>query len=175
MNSPRFAVIAGLILAAAASRLLPHPPNFTPVGALALFGGACLADKRLAFLVPLAAMFLSDLVLGLHRGMPVIYLCFALVVCLGFRLRCHRRPLPVAAAAVAGALLFYLVSNFGVWARGRLYPLTLDGLATCYGAALPFLQNMLLGNLVYAALLFGGLAVTEQRFPNVREPQPALP
>lgn len=174
MNSPRFAVIAGLILAAAASRLLPHPPNFTPVGAVALFGGACLADKRLAFLVPLAAMFLSDLVLGLHRGMPVIYLCFALVVCLGFRLRCHRRPLPVAAAAVAGALLFYLVSNFGVWARGRMYPLTIDGLAACYVAALPFLQNMLLGNLGYAALLFGGLAVAEQRFPNVREPQPAL-
>lgn len=174
MNSPRFAVIAGLILAAAASRLLPHPPNFTPIGAVALFGGACLTDKRLAFLVPLAAMFLSDLVLGLHRGMPVIYLCFALVVCVGFRLRCHRRPLPVAAAAVAGALLFFLGSNFGVWARGRMYPLTLDGLATCYVAALPFLQNMLLGNLAYAALLFGGLAMAEQRFPNVREPQPAL-
>ena len=72
MNSPRFAIIAGLILAAAASRLLPHPPNFTPIGAVALFGGACLADKRLAFLVPLAAMFLSDLVIGLHRGMPVV-------------------------------------------------------------------------------------------------------
>lgn len=175
MNSPRFAIIAGLILAAAASRLLPHPPNFTPVGAVALFGGACLADRRLAFLVPLAAMFMSDLVLGLHRGMPVVYLCFALMVCLGFRLRCHRRPLPVTAAAVAGALLFYLVTNFAVWSHGKLYPLTLDGLAACYVAALPFLQNMLLGNLGYAALLFGGLALAERQFPTVREPQLALP
>ena len=173
MNSPRLAVIAGLVLAAA-SRLLPHPPNFTPVGALALFGGACLADRRLAFLVPLAAMLLSDLVLGLHRGMPVTYLCFALIVCVGLRLRCHRRPLPVATAAVVSALLFYFVSNFSVWSRGKLYPLTLDGLAACYVAALPFLQNMLLGNLVYAALLLGGLALAEQRFPTVRETQAAL-
>ncbi len=173
MNSPRFAIIAGLILASAASRLLPHQPNFTPIGAVALFGGACLADRRLAFLVPLAAMFLSDLVLGLHRGMPVVYLCFGLVVCLGFRLRCHRRPLPVAAAAVAGALQFYLVTNFGVWSHGKLYPLTLDGLAACYVAALPFLQNMLLGNLGYAALLFGGLALAERQFPTVREAQPS--
>ncbi len=175
MDSPRFAIIAGLILAAAASRLLPHPPNFTPIGAVALFGGACLADRRLAFLVPLAAMFMSDLVLGLHRGMPVVYLCFALMACLGFRLRCHRRPLPVAAAAVAGALLFYLVTNFAVWSHGKLYPLTLDGLAACYVAAVPFLQNMLLGNLGYAALLYGGLALAERQFPTVREPQLALP
>jgi len=173
MNKPRFGLIIALILTTAASRLLPHPPNFTPVGALALFGGACLADRRLAFLVPLAAMFLSDLVIGLHRGMPVIYLCFALFVCLGFQLRRRRRPLPVAAAAVAGALVFFIVSNFAVWTGGKMYPLTLDGLTACYLAAVPFLHNMLLGNLSYAALLFGGLALAEQRFPALREPVPA--
>src|SRR3989442_15488674 len=73
MRAARFAVLFGLVLVAAASRLVPHPPNLTPIAAMALFGGAYFPDKRAAFLVPLAAMFLSDLVLGLHRGWPVVY------------------------------------------------------------------------------------------------------
>lgn len=89
----RFLVLVGMILGAAASRLIPHPFNFTPIGAMALFGGACFADRRAAFLVPLAAMFLSDLAigllsgslsLGLHPLIPVVYGSFALIVCLGF-------------------------------------------------------------------------------------------
>ncbi|MEK6768780.1 MAG: DUF6580 family putative transport protein [Gemmatimonadota bacterium] len=97
----RFFVLAGMILAAAASRLIPHPPNFAPIGAMALFGGACFAQKRWAFVMPLAAMFLSDLVLGLHRLMPVVYGSFALIVCLGFWLRRRRTVVPIAGLALS--------------------------------------------------------------------------
>jgi hypothetical protein len=169
MNKPRFLFLAGMILLAAASRLIPHPPNFSPIAALALFGGAQFADKRLAFLVPLAAMFLSDLVLGLHSLIPVIYGSFALIVCLGFWLRRRQNVWAIGGAAVVGALLFFVLTNFGVWAMGQMYPKTPAGLIDCYVAAIPFFQNTLLSNLFYAALLFGGLAIAENRFVKLRE------
>src|SRR5277367_5714919 len=115
MNKPRFLFLAGMILAAAASRLIPHPPNFSPIGALALFGGAQFADKRLAFLVPLAAMFLSDLIIGLHSLIPVIYGCFALIVCLGFWVRRNQSIRRIGDAALLGAILFFVTTNFDVW------------------------------------------------------------
>src|SRR5947209_10697567 len=121
MRAARFAVLLGLVLVAAASRLVPHPPNLTPIAAMALFGGAYFPDKRAAYLVPLAAMFLSDLVLGLHRGWPVVYGSFMLIVCIGFWLRWRRTALRVACAAAASSLLFFVVTNFDVWARGSLY------------------------------------------------------
>ena len=169
MNKPRFLFLAGMILLAAASRLIPHPPNFSPIAALALFGGAQFADKRLAFLVPLAAMFLSDLVLGLHSLIPVIYGSFALIVCLGFWLRRRQNVWAIGGAAIVGALLFFVLTNFGVWAMGQMYPKTPAGLLDCYVAAIPFFQNTLLSNLFYSALLFGGLAIAENRFVKLRE------
>jgi hypothetical protein len=172
MQRTRFVVLAGFVLAAAASRLLPHPPNLTPLAAMALFGGAHFPDKRAAFFVTLAAMFLSDLVIGLHRGIPVVYGCFALIVCIGmsFRGGGRRRPLAIAAAALASSILFFLITNFAVWARGVLYPRTLPGLATCYAAAIPFFRNTLIGDLAYAAILFGGFALLERRYRAIREP-----
>ena len=158
-----------MLLAAAASRLIPHPPNFSPIAALALFGGAQFADKRLAFLVPLAAMFLSDLFLGLHSLIPVIYGSFALIVCLGFWLRRRQNVWAIGGTAIVGALLFFVLTNFGVWALGQMYPKTPAGLLDCYVAAIPFFQNTLSSNLFYAALLFGGLAIAENRFVKLRE------
>lgn len=173
MQNPRFTVLAGLILAAAASRLAPHPPNFSPVAALALFGGAHFADKRLAFGVPLVALLLGDLALGFYSGMAWVYGSFALIVCLGLRLRSRRTFQPIAVAALAGSLLFFAVTNFGVWAVGELYLRTLAGLVACYAAAIPFFQNTLAGDAFYAAVLFGGFALAEKRFPVLREPAPA--
>jgi hypothetical protein len=169
MNKPRFLFLAGMILLAAASRLIPHPPNFSPIAALALFGGAQFADKRLAFLVPLAAMFLSDMILELHSLIPVIYGSFALIVCLGFWLRRRQNVRAIGGAAIVGALLFFVLTNFGVWAMGQMYPKTPAGLLNCYVAAIPFFQNTLLSNLFYSALLFGGLAIAENRFAKLRE------
>ena len=162
-------MLAAMILAAAASRLIPHPPNFTPIAAIALFGGAQFSSKRAAFFVPLAGLFLSDLVIGFYSITPVVYGSFALTVCLGFWIR-HRSAQRIAGAAVASAILFFVLTNFGVWAMDRLYPKTAAGLVDCYIAAIPFFGNMALGNLLYSALLFGGCAFAEKFFIRLREP-----
>jgi hypothetical protein len=174
MNRNRFTVLTGMLLAAAVSRLLPHPPNFTPVAALALFGGASFSDKRTAFLVPLAALLLSDLWLGFYAITPVVYGCFALNVCLGFWLRRRHGLGRIAAAAVTGSVIFFILTNLGVWAFDSLYPKTSAGIAQCYLAAIPFFKNTLAGDLVYSALLFGGLALAEKRWPALADPKPAL-
>lgn len=175
-------LVIGLVLAAALVRLVPHPPNFAPVTALALFGGACLADRRLALLLPLAAMTLSDLALGLlagdpavafHRTLPVVYGAFVAVTLIGFALRGRRRPLPIAAATLAGSLTFFVLTNVGVWALGDLYPRTGEGLVAAFVAAIPFFHNALLGDAFYAALLFGGLALAERRLAAAPAHRPA--
>ena len=169
MSKPRFWVLVGMILAAAATRLIPHPPNAASIAAVALFGGAYLADKRLAFLVPIAALFLSDLVLGLYGHMEVVYAAFALVVCIGLLLRRRRTPLAIGGAALASSILFFVVTNFGVWLFGSLYPKTMAGFFACYVAAIPFFQNTLLGDALYTVALFGGFALAEKRWPALRE------
>jgi hypothetical protein len=151
----RLILLVSVIAAAALMRVLPHPPNVSPIAAMALFGGAQLADRRLAYLVPLSAMLLSDLILGFHGQMWLVYGCFAAMVWLGTRIADRQRVLPVVGATLAGSAFFFLVTNLGVWAFDGLYPRTWDGLVSCYVAALPFLQNSLLGNLCYVALLFG--------------------
>lgn len=158
-----------MILAADTSRLIPHPANMASITAVALFGGAYLSDKRLAFLVPLAALFLSDLVLGLYPHMEVIYGSFALVVCIGLWLRRNRNPLRIAGAALLSSILFFVITNFGVWAFGSLYPKTVAGLVACYAAAIPFFQNTLAGDALYTAVLFGGFALAEKWIPALRE------
>lgn len=169
MSKPRFVLLACMILAAAASRLIPHPPNMASITAVALFGGAYLTDKRLAFLVPLAALFLSDLILGFYGHMEIVYGSFALVVCIGFWLQRRRSALRIAGAALVSSILFFVVTNLGVWAFGSLYPKTAAGLLTCYVAAIPFFQNTLVGDALYTAILFGGFAFAEKQFPVLRE------
>jgi TctA family transporter len=173
MNKTRLTVLAGMILAAAAFRILPHPPNFSPIAAIALLGGSQFADKRLAFLVPLTAMLLGDLVLGLHALMPVVYGCFGIIVCLGFWLRRRRNAPRIVVAALASSVLFYLLTNFAVWASTNLYPKTIAGLTACYVAAIPFFWNTLAGDCLFTAVLFGGLALAEWRLPRLREGCPA--
>lgn len=162
---PRIVLLVGMIFGAAALRLVPHPPNFEPIGALALFAGAHFEKKSWAFVVPLAALLLSDLVIGFHTQMPLVYGAFALIVCMGFTLREQRTFVPVLTSAVAASVLFFVVSNFGVWALDSLYPKTLAGLVTCYIAAIPFFSNTLAGSVFYAAVLFGGFALAERKIP----------
>jgi hypothetical protein len=169
MLKPRWTVLVAMILAAALSRLIPHPPNMASVSAVALFGGAYLSDRRLAFAVPLAALFLSDLMLGFYPHMEVVYLSFALIVCIGQSLRTNRSVPRIAGAALAGSVLFFITTNFSVWAFGSLYPKTVEGLAACYVAAIPFFWNTIQGDLFYTALLFGGFALLERRFIALRD------
>lgn len=170
--TPRLFTLLSLILLATASRLIPHPPNMTSLTAVALFGGAYFSDKRLALAVPLAALFLSDAALGFYRHMEVVYLSFALVVAIGILLQRHRRFLPILGATLTASVLFFLLTNFGVWTFDNLYPRTVAGLMTCYIAAIPFFRNMLVGDLFYVALLFGGFRLLEWAMPAVREMPP---
>jgi hypothetical protein len=174
MNMNRFSVLTGMILAATAARLIPHPPDFSPIGAMALFGGANFASKRAAFLVPLTALFLSDLVLGFYRITPVVYGSFALITCLGFWIRRRQTVWRIAGMSVAAAGLFFVVTNFGEWALYSLYPKTLTGLAECYTAAIPFFRNTLASDGLYSAMLFGGLGLAKKRWPWLTEPAPVM-
>jgi hypothetical protein len=174
VNNMRLAALVTAILMAATFRLLPHPPNFSPIAAMALFGGAFMPRKALGILVPLAAMLLSDLVLGFHASMPFVYAAVALTSVLGWWLATNRTLGRVGIAAVLASVLFFLVTNFGVWASQDMYPHTLAGLGACFVAALPFFQNTLAGDLVFTALLFGGFALLERAVPRLREePVPA--
>lgn len=127
MSKTRTVVLVGMILAAAASRLIPHPLNFAPITAMALFGDAYFAKKRWAFLVSLVAMLVSDLILGFHSLMPIVYGCFAIIVCIGMWLHKRRKALPITGAVLASSILFFVVTNFGVWALSSLYPKTMEG------------------------------------------------
>ncbi|MBI5629920.1 MAG: hypothetical protein HY921_03435 [Elusimicrobia bacterium] len=152
----------GIVFLAALSRLVPHPPNFTVIGSLALFGGACFEEGLMAFLVPLAALFLSDAVIGFYKEMPAVYLSFALTTILGRRMKGNRRSAQVAQLAFLSAVMFYLITNFGVWACGGMYPRTPQGLIMCYVAALPFFGNTLASTILYSAVLFGAADLADR-------------
>jgi hypothetical protein len=174
-NHARLAALFSAIVAAAALRLVPHPPNFSPIDAMALFSGAYLGRRWVAFAAPLAALFLSDLVLGFYHGMATVYATVALIVAIGWSLSSRRSPLRIAGAAVAGSVTFFLITNFGMWLFSGFYPLTSAGLAACYVAAIPFFQTTVAADLFYAGLLFGGFALAERMLPRLRagEPHPA--
>lgn len=165
----RVPALIGIILAAALMRLIPHPPNFTPMTAIALFGGAYFTDKRLAFLLPLGALFISDWVMGFYSLMPLVYGCFALFVCFGLWLQKRRTLVPIAGSVLASSILFFVITNFGVWAWENLYPKTPAGLLACYAAGLPFFRYTLLGDILFSTALFGGFALVEKWFPRLRE------
>lgn len=170
----RYAVLFALILAAGICRWLPHPMNFTPIGAMALFGGATYPTRRLAFLLPLSALAVGDLATGFHVLMPVVYLSFAVNVLLGRYLRQRRIVANIVLATIAGATQFFIVTNLATW--WVYYPHTSAGLVGCFVAAIPCFQNTLAGDATFVGLLFGGLALTEARFPAIRETslQPAM-
>jgi hypothetical protein len=170
MLNTRVVVLVTAIFLAAIFRLVPHPPNFSPIAAMALFGGAYLPRRGLAFVAPLGAMLVSDAVLGFHGGMPVVYASVAMIVAVGFLLSAKRTAGWIATAAVASSVLFYAVTNLGVWALGDMYPKTASGLAACYVAGIPFFQNSLIGDLVFTGLLFGGFAIAERLVPTLRQP-----
>jgi hypothetical protein len=187
----RTLVIFGAILLASISRTIPHPPNFAPMTAMALFAGAVLADKRWAIALPLVSLFVSDLCIeamhkmglmsswGIYSGMWVIYVTMVVVTFMGFILRGRKNVGAVAGMTVAGSIVFFVVTNFAVWAGGGLYSQDLGGLVACYTAAIPFfnteapplgfLGNTLFGDAVYSTALFGGLALAGKWLPNLRE------
>jgi hypothetical protein len=174
-NHSRMIALLSAIFVAAALRLVPHPPNFTPIGAMALFSGAYLGRRGLAFAAPFGALLLSDAVLGFYSGMEFQYFSVALIVVIGWLALSRISVLRLGAAALASSVLFFAVSNFGVWLGSGMYPHSANGLVACYVAAIPFFQNTVAGDLFYTTLLFGAFRVAEILVPRLRrgEPQPA--
>ena len=166
MEIPKRLWIAMIVLGACA-RLLPHPWNFTPLMAIALFAGSHAQKAGTAVLTTLFALALSDAVMGFYSGFWYVYAAALIPVLLGRLIHNHEGAGAIAAAAIASSLSFFLITNFMVWATGRLYAHTIAGLTACYVAGIPFYQNQLLGDAFYTLAMFGGYALLSRFFQPV--------
>jgi hypothetical protein len=164
----RYVVPSLLILLAALSRLIPHAPNVAPITAIALFSAVYL-DRKQAFLIPVASLLISDFFIGFYSGMAWVYGSFIAIAAIGLWLRKHPGIVTTAGASLAGSVLFYAVTNFGVWLSSQLtYAHTLQGLAACYIAAIPFFRNTILGDAGYVAVMFGSFEILRRYIPALR-------
>jgi hypothetical protein len=177
----RFGIITGIILIAALSRIIPHPANFAPISAMALFGAVYFSKKYIAFIIPLISMWISDLVINntiyaqyfdhfvwLSPGFYWTYGAFFAIAFIGLlclqKLKLHR----LLVAGISSSILFFLISNFGVWMSGTLYPNTFSGLIECYVVGIPFLKNTVLGDLFYMTVLFGSFELVQWKVPAIK-------
>ena len=163
-NSPTFKFAIVLILLAAITRFIPHPFNFTAIGAMALFSGAIIRDKRYAFLLPFIVLFLTDIFLGFHFSMLPVYLGFSITVGIGMII--HNKPnfLRIGIASILSSILFFLITNLPVWYMDMsLYPISWEGTMQSYFMALPFFRNQILGDLFYNAAIFGAYFFYSER------------
>lgn len=156
-NLTNYIAITALLILGVATRFLPHNANFTSIGAIALFGGLYL-PKRWAIIGPMLAMFVSDIFIGFY-SLPImisVYLGFAITTLIGLKIRNQKTFAKIAGGTIAGSLLFFLITNFAVWAFGTMYVHNFTGLIQSYYMALPFLKNSLAGDLFYSTILIGG-------------------
>ena len=167
--TPKFWILTLMIFAAAFIRLLPHPPNFAPIAAMALFGGAYFNKRWAAFLVPLAAMFITDLFIGFHGTMWAVYLSFAFIVGLGISMLKEKKIGTIFFASVISSVSFFIITNFGIWLSTGYYAKTGAGLAACYTAAIPFFHQTLLSDLFFVGVLFGAYYLAKQKLPQLAE------
>lgn len=171
LSTTQLVLIIALIAFAVLGRLLPHPPNFAPIAAIAIFGGALL-PRRLALTLPLTAMILSDSIIGFHSMILFTWGSFAVVALASSKFVKLNNPLSIVAASLSASVFFYLVTNFGVWLEGTMYPMTLSGIATSYYQAMPFFRNTLMGDLVFTTSLFGVYALVSYAVPIKASKQP---
>lgn len=168
--TPRFIFLTSAIVVAAVSRLFPHVPNFTPVAAMALFGGAFFTDKRMAVIIPLITMFLSDIALelltgwGFHDTMVYVYIAFILTSIIGMFVGRNTTVLSVAGGSLAASVVFFIITNFGVWAAGGFVE-GFNGLNTTYVLGIPFFAPTIAGDLFFNAILFGAFYLAQVRYP----------
>ena len=145
-----------LIAIGAISRVIPHPANFAPIAAMAIFGGVYL-NKRQALTLPILAMIFSDFFLGFD-SVPMrlsVYGSFLLTVLIGFWIKNHKNSKNIIFASLFSSVLFFVITNFSVWAFGSMYPRSISGLMECYLMAIPFFRNTILGDLTYIGVFFG--------------------
>ena len=156
-QSPTWQWVLVIILFLAFSRLIPHPPNFTPLGAMALLAGANFKDIRVALLIPIIAMLISDAMIGLHSSMLYVYGSVVLIIVSSHLFIKKCTLLTMGLGALASAVVFFLTTNFGAWLSHEMYPRTLEGLQQAYVAGIPFFRNTLMSNLLFTAVGFYAL------------------
>ena len=151
-----FLIALSLISMGAILRVLPHPPNFAPILAIALFGGVYFS-RKIAFVLPIAAMVIADIFIGYYEFslMFFVYGSFLLCVILGFWLKKHKKWYTIGGAAIISAILFFIITNFAVWVFTPWYAKTIPGIIQCYLMAIPFFKNTLLSGLFYVTVFFG--------------------
>lgn len=165
MNRSNLLFAGTLIAIAAITRFLPHPPNFTAIGAMALFGAATISNKKLALVIPILAMLISDLFIpgGFN---PSVYASFAGIVLIGFLLRNKIGVLSVGLASLSASVLFFLVTNLPVWYSGY-YTNDINGMIASYTAAIPFFHYTALGDLFFSAVFFGAYSYATRLNPAI--------
>jgi len=162
-DQSRLILLAVISVLALASRFLPHPPNFAPMAALALLAGREIHNRFWAMGLTFILMLVSDLFLGFASSSGFVYFGFLLVGCFSiFLFRNGSSPIKWIAAPLGSSAIFFVVSNFGVWAVDGLYPRTAEGLMTCFTMALPFYHWSLASDLFYWTLFSGVLSLATQ-------------
>ena len=160
-------IITGIIIFIALTRLIPHPPNFTPLVAIGLFGGAYLKNRWLAFVIPIVSMLAADLLLGFHGTMIWVYGSLILITFAGLLLKNRISLINCTTAIFGSSLIFFLLTNLGVWFSSGFYSKSFDGLLICYTMALPFFVNTLTGSIVYSVVMFGSFELFKRSFLDV--------
>ncbi len=169
MNKNNYLIIAVLLITLGfVARLLPHPANFAPIAAIAIFGGLYL-PKRWAIVLPVIAMFVSDIFIGFYTWqiMASVYLSFVLVGLISLLVKKNKKAATVIGGTILGSILFFFITNFAVWAFGSMYTHNFAGLMQCYTMAIPFFKNTLLGDLFYTAIMIGSFELLT--FPRCRD------
>ena len=153
MKNHRYLLLAvTTIIVLSLFRLIPHPPNFTPILAISVFAGIKFKDNLFSYLVPVFAMLVSDAIIGFHSGMIIIYLAIFLSAFIS------RRFNTINTSVLGSCILFYLITNFQVWVMSSSYPKSLTGILECYTLAIPFLGMTLLSTFFYSYVLFYGFS-----------------
>lgn len=178
----RHLFVFALIVLVASTRLMTFLPNFSPLTAISLFGGAYFVKKWQAILIPILCVWTSDLLVNnilykeyfqsftfFYQGFYWQYLCYAIIALVSIFALKKVTTLRVLTIGLFGTLLFFLISNFGVWISSNMYPKSLEGLIQCYIAGIPFIKGTLLGDLGFSALLFGTFALAEKQFPVLNQ------
>lgn len=162
-------VLSIVVFIAAFSRIIPHEPNFSIIGALALFSGAFFINKWLRFIIPLTAMFLSDILLGFHGTMPFVYGSFIVIALLGQFLQKNQEGTKLIAFSLLSSILFFIITNFGVWLISEMYSKNMSGLMIAYYMGIPFFRNTIISDLLYTLVLFKGFSFIENYLVRFRK------
>tara|TARA_B100000945_G_scaffold259231_1_gene217111 strand:- start:576 stop:1112 length:537 start_codon:yes stop_codon:yes gene_type:complete len=159
-------IIIAIIIFASISRLVPHPPNFTPILAIALFSGFQIKNRLLALSIPLVSMYISDIVLGYHITILWVYSSLFIISFIGVILSKYQSITSFILGLFSSSLIFFIVTNFGVWLTSTFYEPNIAGLLNCYIAGIPFYTNTMLSTFIYGIIFYVTFKLSKSIFPE---------